>query len=124
MNKFLWATALGGLMLALGSAGCTIDDTYGGCNTTADCADPLDQCLEVSIPAEGTLGAFCSSGCDSDLQCESAFGFPGRCYSLEGSSNICYQACDFDSDCFSSSVCIEVALDGGVVDFICVPDNL
>lgn len=99
------------------------DNTYASCVTGTDCLDPIDQCLEVSIPAEGTYGAFCSYGCTADATCEARGGFDGACYSLDGTASICYPRCDFDTDCPSSSVCISVDLGGGANDFICVPNN-
>ena len=111
------------IVLALSVSACTVDDTYASCVDGADCADPADQCLEVSIPAEGTFGAMCSYGCTSHATCEPSGFFDGVCYSLEGSAAICYQQCDFDSDCWSRNVCISVDLGGGLIDLICVPNN-
>lgn len=132
----LYVVALAGLALATSGCGdnrptgpgardagsSSAVDTYGSCRLPGDCFDPVDQCLELSILAEGTYGAFCSSGCSSDADCVPRGGFDGACYSLDGSAAICFQRCNFDSDCPSSSVCIPVDLGGGT-DFICVPNN-
>ena len=121
MRKLLWV-ALSAMVLGLGAGGCTIDDTYASCISTSDCNDIADECLEVDIPAASTFGGFCSHGCSSDFECEYNFGYDGVCYGLDGSSAICYQQCDFDTDCWSGNVCIEIGV-GGLVDFICVPNN-
>lgn len=103
--------------------GAPADDTYSFCADTTDCADLDDQCVLLTVPAAGTSGTQCTHGCSSDLDCESSFGFPGACYDVEAAGFLCYQTCDFDSDCYSSSVCVEIALGGGTIDFICLPDN-
>ena len=102
---------------------CVADDTYRGCNDTADCLDPLDLCWEVDIPESGTFGRFCSNECASDVDCQPANAFGGVCYAIAADPTfLCYQQCDFDSDCFLGSVCIEVDLGGGLLDLICVPN--
>jgi hypothetical protein len=121
MKKHLWVAFAA--VMATGIAGCTLDDTYASCFVTADCNDVDDRCFGVDIPAAGTSGDFCTRECASDAACESNFGFPGACYGLGTSVPICFQTCDFDSDCYSSSVCIEVLTDTGFLDYICVPDN-
>lgn len=121
MRKLLWISFA---LVVMGStAGCTIDDTYAICGDTSDCSDLDDQCILLTVPAAGTQGQFCTHSCSSDLDCESNFGFPGACYNVESAGFLCYQTCDFDSDCYSSSVCVEINLGGGVIDFICLPDN-
>ncbi|HJL18442.1 MAG TPA: hypothetical protein RMH99_22450 [Sandaracinaceae bacterium LLY-WYZ-13_1] len=103
---------------------CVPDDTYLACGTTADCLDTRDQCWEVDVPAAGTLGNYCSNECIDDLDCQSANGFGGVCYAVGGDpTTLCYQQCDFDGDCYSGSVCVEVDLGGGVFDLICLPNN-
>lgn len=103
---------------------CVPDDTYRACDVTADCLDPIDQCWEVDLPAEGTFGNFCSNECGADVDCQPANGFGGVCYAIEADPIfLCYQQCDFDSDCYLGSVCVEVDLGGGVFDLICAPNN-
>ena len=121
MKKLLWVAFAA--MVATGVAGCTLDDTYASCFDTADCNDINDRCWSIDIPAALTSGSFCSRECAADLDCESNFGFVGVCYGLGSTSPLCFQTCSFDSDCYSSSVCIEVLTDTGLSDFICVPDN-
>lgn len=122
MKKLLWvALAVG--VFGLGASGCTLDDTYASCFDTADCNDLDDQCWGLDIPSSGTSGNFCSRECLDDLDCESNFGFSGACYAFDGATFLCHQRCDFDSDCYSTSLCIEVVDEDGFSDFVCVPDN-
>jgi len=103
---------------------CVADDTYEACSTSGDCLDTADDCFDVEIVAAGTKGRFCTNTCSDDAQCQPANGFGGVCYALEADPTfLCYQQCDFDEDCYLGSVCTEVGLGGGVVDFICTPNN-
>ncbi|MEC7521431.1 MAG: hypothetical protein VYE22_16250 [Myxococcota bacterium] len=113
------------LAFAALAVGCgNIGGTYEECYSDNTCDRAVDQCFSVSIPAEATSGDFCSRVCSSDFDCDGNRGWGGVCYSLGSDPTpICFQQCDFNSDCEFSSVCIEVSLGGGVVDFICVPDN-
>lgn len=120
MKKLFWVALAVGVM---GSAGCTLDNTYGICSSNADCNDGRDTCFGVNIGPAGTSGNFCSRGCSSDNDCESNYGYSGACYSLESTTYLCYQRCTVDSDCYSSSVCISVLLSTGGTDYVCVPDN-
>lgn len=106
---------------ALALSGCYIDgdSTYAGCDYDGDC-NGGDSCWTVSTSFSS--GGFCSYQCSSDAQCESAFGFRGHCYQLDGVYSICYQTCDYDRDCYTSSVCAEINL-GSTYDLVCVPDN-
>jgi hypothetical protein len=126
MRKLVWI-----LFATLGfgtlASGCVIDNTYASCFDGADC-DVGDDCYQVTVTdTSGSLvsdGNFCSYGCSTDASCESNFGFVGRCYSLPPDlTQLCYQSCDFDADCYLSSVCVEVTRTDGFVDFICLPDN-
>ena len=103
---------------------CVADNTYSACTTTANCSDPVDECFEVDLPAEATIGNFCSNVCAADAECDAVPPWSGVCYAIEADPTfLCYQQCEFDSDCFAGSVCVEVSLDPTLVDFICVPDN-
>ncbi len=109
------------LLMALGLFGC--DSTYTGCVTSAGC-DPEDTCFQVQTTQ--SFGSFCTNTCRDDFDCERNLGFPGVCYSLVADVNatpLCYQQCDFDVDCFSTSICVEVDLGGGLIDFVCMPNN-
>lgn len=121
MRKLLWISFAAFVMGS--TAGCVIDDTYSVCSDTSDCSDLDDQCVQLSIPAAGTFGNFCTHSCSGDFDCERNFGFDGACYNVEGAGPLCYQTCVDDLDCYSSSVCIELALTTGGFDYICVPDN-
>jgi hypothetical protein len=126
MRKLLWVALAVGAM-GLSTAGCTLDDTYASCFDTEDCNDLDDQCFGLDLPSAGTSGNFCTRQCVDDLDCESNFGFGGVCYSFEAGPSptfLCHQQCDFNSDCYSSSVCIDVTDSSGfVIDRVCVPDN-
>jgi hypothetical protein len=108
------------------AAGCG-SDTYAGCNDISgdDCIFASDRCISVGTSA--TQGAFCSQLCSFDSQCPISFGFNGACLDVNGSGvDVCYQRCEFESDCFFSSTCIEVqTIVPGLVfsDFVCLPDN-
>ena len=120
MRKLVWVV-FAALAMGTMASGCVIDNTYTSCIDSADC-DIGDDCFEVST-AE-TIGNFCSNVCSSDAACESNFGFPGACYAIEADpTSLCYQTCDFDSDCYFTSVCIEVLRTDGLTDFICAPSN-
>ena len=121
MRKLLWISFA---LVVMGStAGCVVDDTYAFCVDDNDCSDLDDQCIFLDVPGV-TSGSFCTHGCSGDFDCESNFGFAGACYDVQGSGvPLCYQTCFDDLDCYSSSVCIEALLPGGVSDFICLPDN-
>lgn len=127
MKRLLWlAVAVGAL--SAGAAGCTVDDTYASCTGDLDCNDVDDRCRFVTIPADsfgpGTSGGFCTHECASDAACEYNFGYDGVCYALEEDPTfLCYQQCDFDSDCWSGNVCRRVELDAITFDYICVPSN-
>lgn len=120
MRKLLWFSFAVAVMGS--TAGCVIDDTYASCIDTDSCSDRDDVCIALTVPAAGTSGRFCSHGCTSHFDCESNFGFDGACYDVEGAGFLCYQTCEFDSDCYSSSVCVEISV-GGALDFICLPNN-
>jgi hypothetical protein len=122
MRTFLWV-AVGALVLA-SAPGCSRDNTYATCFTTADCNDRFDECWEVILPAAATAGRFCSRACFDDFDCESNFGYAGVCYSLDDAIPLCYQQCVFHSDCWAGNICIELVVAGGFADFVCVPDNI
>lgn len=126
MRKLLWIS-LAVLAMGVTTAGCTVDDTYGFCNSTADCNDLDDECLYVEVYDDAgfpvSAGNFCSHGCFDDFDCESAFGFAGACYNVDRTEPLCYQTCFDNLDCYSSSVCRELAVRGGAIDFVCLPDN-
>ena len=100
-----------------------VADTYSSCFDDLDCNDARDQCVGLDIGGAATSGSYCTRTCSSDATCERQFGFPGACYSLESATPLCFQTCDFDADCWSRNVCIEVDLGGGTFDLICVPNN-
>lgn len=97
--------------------------SYDACVDSSECLEAEDQCFMVTIPAASTSGNFCSRACSSDVDCPSSAGGDGACYDVESAGFLCYQQCEFDSDCFPASVCIELTLPGDVTDFVCVPSN-
>jgi hypothetical protein len=121
MKKLL---GLAFVVAVMGSAaGCVVDDTYTSCSSSSDCRDSGDQCWLVQLGPAGTSGQFCSTQCTTDDSCEKNLGFSGACYSLEGTNFLCYQRCVVDSDCYLSSVCVEVARTDGGLDYVCAPNN-
>ena len=129
MKKALITTASAFALLMLGGTGCVVDDTYASCRSDSSCNDTADQCVFVAVPDARTQGGFCSYGCTTDAACESNFGFPGRCYEIlpapgePANPRVCFQECDFDSDCWSFSLCVEVDDGTGFFQAICLPDN-
>lgn len=121
MRKLSLILAFGALAMGCG----TVGGTYEECRSGGDgCDRAVDQCFALSIPAERTSGEFCSRICTGDFDCDRNRGWEGVCYSLGSDPTpLCFQQCDFNSDCEFGSVCIEVSLGGGLIDFICVPDN-
>jgi hypothetical protein len=99
------------------------DHTYASCVNNGLC-DPGDGCFFVSVPAQDTLGKFCSHECTSATQCEPSFGFQGQCYSLPPDpAQLCYQRCATSLDCFIDNKCATVLVTTGVQDSICMPNN-
>lgn len=121
MKKLFWVALVVGVMGS--AAGCSLDNTYATCSSDASCNDTFDQCFAVTVGPASTSGQFCSRTCASDSDCESNFGYSGACYSVEGTTQLCYQRCTVNADCYGSSVCIELSLTTGGSDYICVPNN-
>lgn len=97
--------------------------TYAYCLETADCTDPEDVCVELTVPAAATSGRLCTRTCASQAECPPGLGFSGACYDVENSGVLlCYQTCEIDADCRAGSVCVQVVTEGAT-DFICLPDN-
>lgn len=114
--------------LGAGASGCVVDDTYEACVEDADCNDPADRCVAVTVEAdrfgEATSGGFCTHECASDAECEYNLGWAGVCYALqESAASLCYQQCEVDTDCWGGNVCRRVALDELTDDLICVPSS-
>lgn len=118
MRKLVWVASSVALM-AVG--GCVVDPTYTYCNDGNDC-EPAEQCFIVMTTA--TEGAFCSEECSADFQCERNLGFPGSCMNADDLGGICFQECDINSDCFSSSECFDYTDTTGIVNRVCLPNTL
>ncbi len=98
------------------------DNTYGYCEDTDDCVSADVACVALTVPAASTSGTYCTRECASDAECEPNHGYNGACYDVGGSGTfLCFQSCAFDSDCYATSVCVEIDPGGGVIDFICLP---
>ena len=131
----LFATALGGCKVTVvdgggggggGGGGSTFGDVYDACLISDDC-NPLEQCYTVDLRSsvENTFGGLCTHGCGADVDCESRNSFTGACYALQDdAATFCFQRCDLDIDCYNANVCISVTRTDGVLDGICVPNNL
>lgn len=97
------------------------DDTYAVCNTLCNHHD--QRCIIVDIATVGTSGRYCSLACTRDEDCPGKFGFSGACFAIESNPAQCYQRCTTGSDCWTTSVCVQLKLPHGETDFVCVPDD-
>ncbi|MGE0786717.1 MAG: hypothetical protein AB7S26_13680 [Sandaracinaceae bacterium] len=117
MKHFVWFALGIGFVIS----GCAVDPTYTRCTSSADC-EVAEDCFEITTSVSS--GRFCSNDCTSDLNCEANLGFNGSCMDPDGMGGICFQECVFDSDCFSSSRCVEFTeAVGTFTNTICMPDN-
>lgn len=108
-------------------SGCVVDPTYTYCASSSEC-EVAESCFEVTTNATGggiaTSGAFCSQECTSDLDCERNLGFPGSCMVVDDIGSICFQECDYRSDCFSSSDCYDFTDVSRFTNRVCLPIRL
>ncbi|MAQ16859.1 MAG: hypothetical protein CMN30_18960 [Sandaracinus sp.] len=122
MKRLLKTALLGTLgMVALGASGCVVVlDDYEPCDFDSDCDSGRCETVTVSWPDGSRVqDAFCTVGCFDDFDCQyTAAGLPGTCDSLGGGPFICWETCDFDSDCAPGWVC-DVSRDG--FDSYCLP---
>ena len=117
-NLLLVSSVVFGLSLG---AGCALDPTYTHCAGNDDC-ELAEECFLFTTTV--TDGRFCSEECTSDSQCERNLGFSGACMGVAGVTGLCFQECDFTSDCFSSSECVDFTDTNGVTNAVCVPTRL
>jgi len=122
MKKLSIILAFAALAVGCGNVGGTYEECY---SEEPFCDRAVDQCWEVEVRSEATLGAFCSRICGGDFDCDNNRGWTGACYILgtTDTTPLCYQRCDFNSDCEFGSVCIEVDDGSGFFEAICVPNN-
>lgn len=86
-------------------AGCQASgnrNIYSRCDATDVCAYPADYCVDT-----GGAGQ-CSLTCFDDFDCPSRNGYAGSCRVLAAypdNSPICFQGCNFDTDCPSGTAC-------------------
>lgn len=98
---------------------------YDRCVTTEDCAIDADACYQITYDdgVVSTTDGLCSAECASDLDCPSSNGYAGACYSLSaGSPFICFERCDYNTDCPAFYDCIPASA-GGLADAICLPHD-
>jgi hypothetical protein len=130
-----WLLAL----LAAPCAGCTSDALYTYCTADEQCGSRTYEdgdeeievflsCVEVEVDVRvdrPTHGSFCTLDCFDDRDCDSFIGLPdGVCIQWAGDdAAFCYQRCASDRDCYPSSTCEGVLLDGAPID-VCLPDRL
>lgn len=125
-------------LLALFTLGCQPDALYSYCTESDQCGsrryhdDEVEitvslACVEVSVSLgnENTLGRFCTLPCESDYDCGSRIGMPrGRCIQWEGDdASLCYAPCGSDDDCYPSSSCEEVQVEG-LFERVCLPRRI
>lgn len=117
------------------AAGCEDDALYTHCQRAAHCGsrtyDEGDDevtvyldCVDVAVevePTRTTSGSFCTLPCFSDRDCDSRVGLGwGACIQWPGDAEaFCYQRCEA-LECYPSSTCERVLLDGDPVD-VCLP---
>ena len=140
MTRSLVLAAVGlGVLTGLSIGGCTTTDgLYTFCTTDAQCGSRTYQmgedevtvqlvCLEVSVEVSlerTTLGSFCTRTCFSNADCDSRIGLgDGVCIQWEGDDRgHCYQPCTSADECYPSSACESVLLDG-VATPVCLPER-
>ena len=124
-------TSLLALAAVVGSlaSGCfvSVDDdpvylrTYEPCGSSSQCV-PEDDCVEISVSTPDgrtVIDGMCTHGCFDDGDCPVSYsGLIGGCYEVGGASALCYERCDFDSDCPGGFACYPTS---GVADAICLP---
>ena len=127
------------LLAALLSAGCATDTLYTFCTNGDQCGsrtyedDEVEytvdlQCIEVEVDVTAertTHGSQCTLPCSSDRDCTSRIGLPrGVCIAWADEDDFyCYARCESDDDCYPSSACEEVSLDGEPTR-VCLPARL
>lgn len=123
-------------LAAVGASGCfvSVDDggggggrdylaTYEPCVADSECL-PADFCEPVTVTISGRTvsDAICTHDCYDDLDCPRGVisGLVGACVDF-GDGPVCYERCDYDSDCPSGFYCIDCA-NGWCGDPICLPN--
>lgn len=109
-------------LTALGASGCVVTSVdpyyqavYESCGFVSDCDANADFCQRIvtdwpdGISSENSI---CTYGCFDDFDCiSSTSGNPGICEDLgRGTGFLCYEACDFDSDCDIGFACEGICL--------------
>jgi len=112
---------------------CSTDALYSYCSSSTQCGTREYRCGRdctyevpltcIEVQTDSTHGQMCNLPCVSDATC-TAGGVTGKCLQFTGDSQSwCYQLCETDDDCFPSSACREVALDG-FAGRVCLPTRL
>lgn len=125
--------------LALLATACATDPLYTYCDDPVQCGSRTygtesDEytvdlaCVEVQLdvePGRTTRGSFCTLDCRSDADCDSRVGLgDGLCIQWEADAgSYCYQRCSFAADCYPSSTCETVSLDGSAFQ-VCIPGRV
>jgi len=120
MKKLVWVSTIAVAVLVV-AQGCVLDPTYTYCASTSEC-EVAEQCLEVTT--SGSRGAFCTSNCTADAQCERNLGFRGSCMNADTVGGICFQECEVNADCFSTSGCYDFTDTTGFTNRVCLPERL
>lgn len=110
---------------AMAGSGCivTTDDDYADyepCVFDSDCDSFRCESITASWP-DGTVttDSICTRGCFDELDCDiTANGFDGTCAAIGSGPFLCYETCEFDSDCPSGFDCGELDRTGF---FVCLP---
>lgn len=95
-----------GLMaLAAGCGTAAVDQPYDSCNPGDTCAAGF-TCASSTLPQYTYTGTFCTIGCASDTDCQSApAGFGSTCVLYAAGQGQCYLTCSTNADCPYSQAC-------------------
>ena len=131
LRTSLLPLAIAGLALGLGGCFVSVDDghghdhlaTYEPCTFDDECLHS-DICEPITVTSDSgrtVTDGMCTHGCFDDLDCPRGVtsGYVGACVDF-GSGALCYERCDFDSDCPVGFLCYDCA-NGWCGDPICLP---
>ncbi len=111
-------------LAAMAGSGCivTTDDDYADyepCTFDSDCDSFRCESVTADWGDRVTTDAICTRGCRDELDCDiTASGLDGTCAAIGSGPFLCYESCDFDSDCAGGFRCGELDTTGF---FVCLP---
>jgi hypothetical protein len=118
-------------LAAMGGTGCVVvtddddvivDDTlldYEPCTFDSDCDSFRCESVTADWGDRITTDSICTRTCVDELDCDvTDSGLDGTCAAIGSGPFLCYESCDFDSDCAGGFRCGELDTTGF---FVCLP---